>query len=230
MQTILIVDDNINMTRPLQAYLKKQGYATVVADNGQNALYTARYAKPDLILLDIMMPVLDGFGFIEAYRKEDDAPIILVSAKLEEEDKVKGLRLGADDYVTKPVSMAELLARIEAVLRRYNTSREVKLLRIRDLELDKSAQTCKFKDEELELTPSEFSFLELFLENPMHTFSRNDLMENLQESALDASERMVDYHIFNLRKKLGDNPKKPDYIETVFAKGYRFRLNPQAGT
>lgn len=224
MQTILIVDDNISMTRPLQAYLKKQGYATVVADNGQNALYTARHAKPDLILLDIMMPVLDGFGFIEAFRKEDDAPIILVSAKLEEEDKIKGLSLGADDYVTKPVSMAELDARIQAVLRRYTTTREVSVLRLRDLELDKNAQSCKFREELLDLTPSEFNVLELFMENPMHTFSRLDLMENLQEQSLDASERTVDYHIFNLRKKLGDNPKKPDYIETVFAKGYRFKL------
>lgn len=224
MQTILIVDDNISMTRPLQAYLEKQGYKTVVADNGQNALYTARHAKPDLILLDVMMPILDGFGFIEAFRKEDDAPIILVSAKLEEADKVKGLRLGADDYVTKPVGLAELLARIEAVLRRYGSTREIPVLRVRELELDKTAQTCSFKGELLDLTPSEFSFLEIFLENPMRTFSRTDLIENLEEASLDASDRTVDYHIFNLRKKLGDNPKKPDYIETVFGKGYRFKV------
>lgn len=222
MQTILIVDDNINITKPLQALLKQKGYRTVLADNGQNAIYTARHAKPDLILLDIMMPVLDGFGFIGAFRKESQVPIILISAKLEQEDKIKGLRLGADDYITKPIPMAELLARIEAVLRRYQKTHHSTILRIAELELNSDAQLLTLKGKTVDLTPSEFDLIQLFMENPMRTFSRLELLEKLELNA-ETSERMVDYHIVNLRKKIEDKPKKPRFIETVFAKGYRFR-------
>lgn len=222
MQTILIVDDNINITKPLQALLKQKGYRTVLADNGQNAIYTARHAKPDLILLDIMMPVLDGFGFIGAFRKESQVPIILISAKLEQEDKIKGLRLGADDYIIKPIPMAELLARIEAVLRRYQKTHHSTILRIAELELNSDAQLLTLKGKTVDLTPSEFDLIQLFMENPMRTFSRLELLEKLELNA-ETSERMVDYHIVNLRKKIEDKPKKPRFIETVFAKGYRFR-------
>ncbi|MEZ4606211.1 MAG: response regulator transcription factor [Deinococcales bacterium] len=222
--TILIVDDKLSITQMLKEYLEEQGFDTLVADNGRNALYTARHHKPDLILLDIMMPQMNGYGFIELYRKESHVPIILLTAKLEEEDKVLGLNLGADDYVTKPFGLAELLARIRAVLRRLdkaNLGSEV--LRFGDLSLDIKAHRLELAGESIALTPSEFILLRLFMEQPKRVFSRLELLEALQEDDFEGSENTINVHIRNLRRKLEPNPKTPQYIETVFGLGYRFK-------
>ena len=144
-QTILIVDDKVSVTRMLSDYFTAQGFRSVVAANGRDALFAARHEKPDLILLDIMMPEMDGYDFIRAYRKESSTPIILLTAKLEETDKVVGLELGADDYVTKPFGMAELLARVRAVLRRSKQEKvEADILRVSDVTLEKKSRVVKW--------------------------------------------------------------------------------------
>jgi len=223
-RTILIVDDKLSLTRLLQEYLSKQGFRTVVADNGRNALFTARHAKPDLVLLDVMMPEMDGFEFIRAYRKESDTPIILLTAKIEEADKVVGLELGADDYITKPFGMAELHARVRAVLRRYaQEERTQEVLRVGDVELDHGSHTVSVAGHAIDLTPTEFDLLALLMAAPGRVFSRLDLLDQLPGEGLERVERTVDAHVRNLRRKLEPDPREPRYVETVFGVGYRFR-------
>ncbi len=223
MKTILIVDDNASIRTLVRDYLNEQGFRTITADNGQNALYTARQEKPDLILLDIMMPKMDGYQFITAYRKENDAPIILLTAKLEESDKVLGLELGADDYLTKPFGMRELLARIRAVLRRAGADVfQSDSLRAADILLERDTRQVKVSGVPVTLTPSEFDLLAALIESPGRVYTRADLLIKLQGTTLDGVERTIDVHIRNLRTKIEPDPTKPRYIETVFGIGYRF--------
>jgi len=223
MKTILIVDDNPSVRTLVRDYLSEQGFRVVVADNGQNALYIARHEKPDLILLDIMMPEMDGYQFITAYRKESDAPIILLTAKLEETDKVLGLELGADDYVTKPFGMRELLARIRAVLRRVGADAvQPASLRAADIILERDTRQVRVDGQSVNLTPSEFDLLAVLMENPGRVYSRADLLVKLQGSTFEGVERTIDVHVRNLRTKIEPDPANPRYIETVFGVGYRF--------
>jgi len=223
-KTILIVDDKLSLTRLLQEYFGKQGYRTVVADNGRNALFTARHAKPDLVLLDVMMPEMDGLEFIRTYRRESDTPIILLTARVEEADKVAGLELGADDYVTKPFGMAELNARVRAVLRRYEQrDRSQERLLVGEVELDRSQHTVRVDGHFVDLTPSEFDLLATMMAAPGRVFSRTDLIERLPGESPERVERTIDAHVRNLRKKLERDPRHPRYVETVFGVGYRFR-------
>jgi len=223
-KTVLIVDDKLSLTRLLQEYLGKQGYRTVVADNGRNALFTARHAKPDIILLDVMMPEMDGLEFIRIYRRESDTPIILLTARVEEADKVAGLELGADDYVTKPFGMAELNARVRAVLRRYDQrERDDERLRVGQVELDRGRHTVRVDGQFIDLTPSEFDLLATMMAAPGRVFSRTDLIERLPGESPERVERTIDAHVRNLRKKLERDPRHPRYVETVFGVGYRFR-------
>jgi DNA-binding response OmpR family regulator len=224
MKTILVVDDNASVRTLVREYLSEQGLRVVTADNGQNALFTARQEKPDLILLDIMMPEMDGYQFISAYRKESDAPIILLTAKLEETDKVLGLELGADDYVTKPFGMRELLARIRAVLRRVGVdSLQSATLNVADVSLDHDTRNVRVDGRSVDLTPSEFDLLAALMESPGRVFSRADLLIKLQGSTFEGVERTIDVHVRNLRTKIESDPANPRYIETVFGVGYRFR-------
>ena len=224
MKTILVVDDNSSVRTLVREYLTEQGYRVVTADNGQNALYTARSEKPDLILLDVMMPEMDGYQFISAYRKENDAPIILLTAKLEESDKVIGLELGADDYVTKPFGMRELLARVRAVLRRAGTdARPSATLNVADVSLDRDTHNVRVDGKSVNLTPSEFDLLAALMEAPGRVYSRADLLIKLQGTSFEGVERTIDVHVRNLRTKLEPDPANPRYIETVFGVGYRFR-------
>jgi len=229
MKTILIVDDNPSLRTLVRDYLSEQGFRIVTADNGQNALYTARHEKPDLILLDIMMPEMDGYQFITAYRKESDAPIILLTAKLEETDKVLGLELGADDYVTKPFGMRELLARIRALLRRVGADAvQPASLRAADITLERDTRQVRVDGRSVNLTPSEFDLLAALMEAPGRVFSRSDLLIKLQGTTFKGVERTIDVHIRNLRTKIEPDPANPRYIETVFGVGYRFR-NQETG-
>lgn len=221
-KTILIADDAANIRLMVKDYLQEKGYRVVTAENGQAALYVARHEKPDLILLDIMMPELDGYEFITAYRKEADIPIILLTARLEESDKVLGLELGADDYLTKPFGLRELAARIRAVLRRAGKeSAGGGKLRVDDVALDPDSRLVTVGDRPIDLTPSEFQLLAVLMAAPGRVFSRQNLLNQLQGSAW--VERTVDVHIRNLRAKIEPDPGQPRYIETVFGAGYRFR-------
>jgi DNA-binding response OmpR family regulator len=223
-RTILVVDDKASVRKLVQEYLVEQGYRVVTADNGQNALYIARNEKPDLILLDIMMPEMDGFEFVRIFRKEKDTPIILLTAKLEETDKVLGLELGADDYVTKPFGMRELLARIRAVLRRAESdSLSPDILKVSDITLERDTHLVCVSGNPVSLTPSEFDLLAILMSTPGKVFSRGDLLIKLQGTTFEGLERTINVHIRNLRTKIEPNPSEPCYIETVFGVGYRFR-------
>ena len=222
-KTILVVDDKANVRTLVRDYLTEQGFRVVVADNGRNALYAARHDKPDLILLDIMMPEMDGFEFIRAFRKESETPIILLTARLEESDKVVGLELGADDYVTKPFSMHELLARIRTVLRRAGKAPEPsRVLRVADIVLDRENHSVSVADHPVQLTPSEFDLLAVLMSSPGRVYSRMDLLRELEGTSFEGVARTIDQHIRNLRTKIEADPAHPRYVETVFGVGYRF--------
>jgi DNA-binding response OmpR family regulator len=222
-QTILVVDDDRELRALVQSYLAQEGFRVVSAPNGRQALFVAREEKPDLIILDLMMPEVGGYDFMRVYNKEADTPVILLTARLGESDKVLGLELGADDYVTKPFSLRELTARVRAVLRRAGKSPpEVQLLRAADITLDVSGRSTTVGDKRVELTPSEFTLLATLIAAPGRAFSRLELLNQLQDSAYDGYERTVDVHIRRLRTKIETDPGNPRYVETVFGFGYRF--------
>ncbi len=219
----LVVDDKANVRTLVREYLTEQGFQIVTADNGQNALYNARHEKPDLILLDIMMPEMDGYEFIRVYRKESETPIILLTAKLEESDKVIGLELGADDYVTKPFGMRELVARINTVLRRaIKAAPPSRVLRAADIVLDQDTHSVRVRDQDVRLTPSEFDLLAVLMSSPGRVFSRLELLDELQGTTFEGIARTIDQHVRNLRAKIEVNPAEPEYVQTVFGVGYRF--------
>lgn len=224
-KTVLVVDDKASVRELVRDYLEAEGFRIFVATNGRDALYAARQEKPDLILLDIMMPEMSGYDFIRTYRKERDTPIILLTAKLDENDKVLGLELGADDYVTKPFGMKELLARINAVLRRAGRPAAKPVLLVEgDIRLDRETRAVTVKGHPVSLTPSEFELLSILMSTPGRVFSRSELLDKLHEYTSEGVERTIDVHIRNLRGKIEPNPSNPIYVETVFGAGYRFRV------
>lgn len=221
--TIMVVDDEKRLVSLLEAYLSQEGFHVIKASDGREALFMARQEKPDLIVLDIMMPEMDGYEFMRLHRKERNTPIILLTARVDKDDKVIGLELGADDYVTKPFRPRELLARIRAVLRRRGeTEPTAEVLRSSDITLDRESHTVKVGDEYVDLTPSEFDLLATLLSAPGRAFSRLDLLDRIQGIAYEGYERTVDVHIKNLRAKIESDPRSPRYIETVYGVGYRF--------
>lgn len=221
---ILVVDDNPDIRTMLKTYLTSEGFQILTAENGQKALFVAREEKPDCIVLDMMMPEMGGGDFIRIYTAESDTPILVLTAKVEETDKVLGLELGADDYVTKPFSMRELTARINALLRRANKSKpEAEILRAADITLDVQGHIVEVGDQPVELTPSEFGLLAVLMAAPGRSFSRSELLESMGEATyLEGYERTVDVHVHNLREKIEPDPSDPIYIETVYGSGYRF--------
>lgn len=221
---ILVVDDNPDILNMLKSYLSGEGFQVVTASNGQKALYVAREEKPDCIVLDMMMPEMGGEDFIRVYTAEADTPIVVLTAKVEETDKVLGLELGADDYVTKPFSPRELAARIRALIRRSRKSQqEPEIFRAADITLDRIGHLVEIAGQPVDLTPSEFELLALLISTPGRTYSRFELLENLGESAyMEGYERTVDVHIHNLREKIEPDPANPIYIQTVYGAGYRF--------
>ncbi len=222
--TILVVDDKASVRTVVRDYLEEEGFRVVTAENGRTALYAARQEKPDLILLDIMMPDMGGYDFLRVYRKERNTPVILLTARVEESDKVLGLELGADDYVTKPFGIRELVARIRAVLRRSGgAAPQPAVLRAGDLALDLDAHTVQRGGHPIRLTPSEFELLATLMASPGRAFTRMELLERLQGIAIEGVEHTVNTHIHNLRAKIEPDPSHPTYIEAVFGVGYRFR-------
>ena len=199
---------------------------SLTAADGRQALFLAREEKPDLILLDLMMPEMGGYEFMRVYGREAETPIIILTARVEENEKVLGLELGADDYVTKPFSMRELTARIRAVLRRAGkTSPQAELLRAGDIILDRNGRLVKIGDRYVDLTPSEFDLLSSLMATPGRAFSRLELLDLLQGNAFEGYERTIDVHIRNLRTKIEEDPRDPRYVETVYGIGYRFAID-----
>ena len=220
---ILVVDDEKRLCDMVRAYLTQEGFQVVTASNGQEALFVARHEQPDLILLDLMMPEMGGYAFIRVYSKERDTPIIILTAKLEENDKVLGLELGADDYVTKPFSMRELTARVRAVLRRVDKGQpETDVLRAADITLDRVGRVVTVGETHVDLTPSEFDLLATLMSAPGRAFSRLDLLERVQGEAFEGYQRTIDVHVRNLRTKIEPDPSNPRYVESVYGVGYRF--------
>ncbi len=224
---ILVVDDEPRLVNLVRGYLEEEGYQVVTAANGREALFAARDHKPDLIVLDLMMPEMDGWEFLRLHRQERNTPIIMLTARVEDVDKVAGLEMGADDYLAKPFSPRELVARVRAVLRRTSaTPEEPELLRSGDLILDIPGRSLTREGELIELTPMEFELLAALMRSPGRAFSRLELLERSQGYAYDGYERTVDVHIKNLRKKIEPDTTQPRYVLTVFGVGYRF--NPEA--
>lgn len=222
-KTIMVVDDEKRLVSVVEAYLSQEGFRIITASNGREALILARQEKPDLIILDIMMPEMDGYEFMRLHRKENETPIILLTAKVADDEKVIGLELGADDYITKPFRPRELVARVRAVLRRTGqVEPQAKILRVADITLDRDSHTVKVGDRFVDLTPSEFDLLATLMSAPGRAFSRLDLLDRLQGVAYEGYERTIDVHIKNLRSKIKVDSQTPSYIETVYGVGYRF--------
>lgn len=222
-KTILVVDDAERLRTLVKAYLTQEGFRVVTAENGQEALFVARHEQPDLVVLDLMMPEMGGLEFMRAYSKEAETPIIILTAKVEENDRVLGLELGADDYVTKPFSMRELAARVRAVLRRAGKiPPEPEIVRAADITLDRNGRLATVGKRQVDLTPSEFELLAALMSAPGQVFSRSHLLDRLQGTSLESYERTIDVHIRNLRAKIEPDPRHPRYVETVFGVGYRF--------
>lgn len=224
---ILVVDDEAKIVRLIRSYLEQAGFAVVEAGDGQTALIQVRREKPDLVVLDLGLPGIDGMEVARILRRgaegERDTPIIMLTARIEDTDKIVGLELGADDYMTKPFNPRELVARIRAVLRRSSGRSEpaAEVLRGGSLALDVAGRQATLDGRPLELTPTEFELLAVLLRNPGRAFTRLDLLDRVQGDAYEGYERTIDAHIKNLRAKLGDDPRHPHYIQTVFGVGYK---------
>ncbi len=225
-KTILVVDDTESLRTLVKSYLTQEGFRVLTAADGREALFLARDEKPDLILLDLMMPEMGGYEFMRVYGREAETPIIILTARVEENEKVLGLELGADDYVTKPFSMRELAARIRAVLRRAGKiSPQAELLRAGDITLDRNGRLVRVGNKYVDLTPSEFDLLAALMGTPGRAFSRLDLLDLLQGNAFEGYERTIDVHVRNLRSKIEPDPRNPCYVETVYGIGYRFAVD-----
>lgn len=222
---ILIVDDKKELRTMVKQYLVQEGFEVVTAGDGREALYVARQEKPDLIILDLMMPEMGGYEFMRLYTRETDTPILILTAKIDENDKVLGLELGADDYVTKPFSLRELTARVRAVLRRAEKQEGVgDVLREAEITLDRTSRVVMVGTTMIDLTPTEFELLATFMAAPGRVFTRLELLDRLQGTAYEGYQRTIDVHIRNLRAKLASAAPQSSYIETVYGVGYRFSL------
>lgn len=222
-QTILVVDDEFEIVKVVRAYLEQNGFRVLTASDGQQALAIFRHAQPDLIILDLNLPSLDGLDVCRSIRRESNVPIIMLTARVEETDRLIGLEIGADDYMLKPFSPREVVARVRAVLRRSSAAPErPNLISIRELTIDLNKHEVQLQNRLIDLTPSEFNILHALAAQPGRAFSRLDLLDAAQGEAYAGYERTIDVHIKNLRQKLGDDPRKPVYIQTVYGIGYKF--------
>jgi DNA-binding response OmpR family regulator len=223
-KTIMVVDDEKRLVSLVESYLSQEGYRVVTANNGKEALDVAQKEKPDLVVLDVMMPEMDGYEFMRRHRAESNTPIILLTARVDDEEKVIGLEVGADDYMTKPFRPRELVARVRAVLRRAGEKEPTaKVLKAADIVLDRDSRTCKVAENFVDLTPSEFDILTALMASPGRVYSRLDLLDIIQGVRYEGYERTIDTHIKNLRSKIEKSPRSPKYIETVYGVGYRLK-------
>jgi two-component system alkaline phosphatase synthesis response regulator PhoP len=222
-ETVLVVDDEPKILKLARDYLERSGYRVVTAADGTTALAAARHERPDLIVLDLNLPGMDGLDVCRALRRDSDVPIIMLTARVEETDRLIGLELGADDYITKPFSPRELAARVRAVLRRVQGGvHQPGLIRAGGLEIDLEGHNASLDGEALHLTRTEFNLLTVLAQHPGQTFTRAQLLDRLHGVAYDGYDRSVDAHIKNLRRKLEADPLEPRYILTVYGIGYKF--------
>jgi two-component system, OmpR family, alkaline phosphatase synthesis response regulator PhoP len=221
-EKILVVDDEERIVNIVRAYLEKEGYRVVTAGDGRQALRVAQRERPDLVVLDLMLPELSGWDVCRELRRDSSVPVIMLTARDDETDKIVGLELGADDYVTKPFSPKELVARIKAVLRRGRAAPTgAKAAEIGDLLIDSERHEVRKQGKLLSLTPSEFGLLEALAGSPGRVYTRLQLLERVQGEAFEGYERSIDSHIKNLRQKIEDDPRQPRYVLTVFGIGYK---------
>ncbi|MCT4545317.1 MAG: response regulator transcription factor [Vallitalea sp.] len=226
-EKILVIDDEHGLLEVVEAYLNKEDYEVFTADNGREGFLMYKQLKPDFIVLDLMLPDLSGEQICEKIRKESNVPILMLTAKNMEDDKINGLSLGADDYLTKPFSPRELVMRVKAILRRVNNSNVVNntiiSLNNHDVIIDKEERTVKKAGEILNITPNEYEILLVFARNPNKVFTRAQIIDSALGYEFVGYDRTIDAHIKNLRKKIEDDIKNPQYIITVYGVGYKFK-------
>ena len=221
MARILIVDDEPKIVRLVADYLENGGFSVVTARTGDEAVMRVRTDAPDLVVLDLGLPGLDGLDVTRAIRRNGELPIIMLTARDDETDRIIGLELGADDYVTKPFSPRELVARVRAVLRRHAAAAEAEVLRVGDLELDVPRMRVTRAGEPVVLTATEFSLLAFMARQPGRIFTRSQLLDAIHGVAFESYERAIDAHVKNIRRKLEPDPRAPRYLLTVYGVGYR---------
>lgn len=221
-KTILVVDDEPKIAEICRDYLTAAGFSVMTAGDGVKGLALARKEHPDLIVLDGMLPQMDGLDVMRELRRESSIPIVMLTARVEESDKLVGLELGADDYITKPFSPRELVARVRTVLRRAAGTAPTEVIRAGDLVLDRTRYHATLPDKDVDLTPTEFEILATLASQPGRIFSRAQLLTVARGVTFESYERAIDSHIRNLRKKIEPNDGEPKYIITVHGVGYKF--------
>src|SRR5438309_6791410 len=223
-KTILVVEDEMKIARLVRDYLEHSGFEVIVASDGESALSSARGSKPDLVVLDLGLPGRDGLDVTRELRRSSGVPIVMLTARGDESDRIVGLELGADDYVVKPFSPKELVARVRAVLRRTQAARDggVEVLRAADVEVDVPRMRVHVAGRQVDLTPTEFLLLSTFVREPGRVFTRSQLLDAVHGVAFESYERAIDAHVKNIRKKIEPMPSHPRYVLTVHGVGYRF--------
>lgn len=222
MPKILVVDDELKIARLVRDYLTEAGFTVTLASTGPAAVAASRSEKPDLVVLDIGLPGIDGYDVTRSIRSRSSIPIIMLTARSEETDRIVGLELGADDYVVKPFSPRELVARVKAVLRRTDGDVSSETIRVKDVVVDLPHRRVSRGDQAVELTASEFELLKALASNPGRVFTRGQLLDALRGVSFESYERSIDAHVKNLRKKLEPDPRHPVYVLTVYGVGYKF--------
>lgn len=225
---VLIVDDDAKITTLLKGYFDRENYTVIIASDGVSGLTSIKKNKPDVVILDYMLPGMDGLEVLKQARKVSSVPVIMLTARDEESDKLLGLEVGADDYIAKPFSPKEVVARAKAVLRRVKGGEEVapKEIKVGKLTIDVKKHEVIKNGDVIEMTPIEFKILELLSQRPDHVMSRLQMIEKVQGYDFEGYERTIDAHIKNIRKKIEDDPQKPKYLLTVFGVGYKL-TNPE---
>jgi DNA-binding response OmpR family regulator len=222
MPTVLVVDDELKIARLIRDYLEQAGFVVATASDGKGAIASARQVKPDLIVLDLGLPNIDGLDVIRALRMGSNVPVVVVTARADEADRIVGLELGADDYVVKPFSPKELVARVRAVLRRTESARlGAEIIRTGDLTLDIPRREVRIEDRAIVLTATEFDLLHALARQPGRVFTRGQLLEAIHGVAFESYERAIDAHVKNIRRKLEPEPQRPRFLLTVHGVGYK---------
>ncbi len=229
-ELVLVVDDEPKITRLAQDYLARNGFRVLTAADGPSALHLFRRERPDFVVLDLNLPGMDGLDVARTLRKESDVPLIMLTARVDEADRLIGLELGADDYITKPFSPRELVARVRAVLRRVQGGvRQAHVIRAGDLEIDLQAYKVTRAGQPVHLTRTEFNLLAVLAQNAGQTLTREQLLDHVHGIVDDGFDRSIDSHIKNMRRKIEPDPLNPRYVKTIYGIGYQFTDEPYAG-